>query len=45
MDISKNHKKTVKNGQTQTRETEEYKKARDAKPRAESKVKKLNLGQ
>ncbi|GJV19032.1 hypothetical protein Tco_1368052 [Tanacetum coccineum] len=30
----KNHKKTVKNGQTQTREMEEYKRAKDSKPKS-----------
>ncbi|GJV08353.1 hypothetical protein Tco_1346009 [Tanacetum coccineum] len=30
----KNHKKTVKNGQTRTRETEEYKRAKDSKPKS-----------
>ncbi|GJS36650.1 hypothetical protein Tco_0535032 [Tanacetum coccineum] len=29
----KNHKKTIKNGQTRTQETEEYKRAKDSKPK------------
>ncbi|GJZ12418.1 gag-pol polyprotein [Tanacetum coccineum] len=33
----KNHKKTVKNGQTRTRETEEYKRAKDSKPKLKEK--------
>ncbi|GJY24830.1 hypothetical protein Tco_0398488 [Tanacetum coccineum] len=33
-DISKNHKKTVKNKQTRTREMEEYKRAKDSKPKS-----------
>ncbi|GJU99646.1 hypothetical protein Tco_1328917 [Tanacetum coccineum] len=37
----KNHKKTVKNGQTRTRETEEYKRAKDSKPKS----KKVNFSQ
>ncbi|GKF28192.1 hypothetical protein Tco_0094534 [Tanacetum coccineum] len=40
----KNHKKIVKNGQTQTRETEEYKRAKDSKSKP-GKVKKSNPGQ
>ncbi|GJZ07837.1 retrovirus-related pol polyprotein from transposon TNT 1-94 [Tanacetum coccineum] len=32
----KNHKKTVKNGQSRTQETEEYKRAKDLKPKSTS---------
>ncbi|GJT46345.1 hypothetical protein Tco_0955060 [Tanacetum coccineum] len=34
----KNHKKTVKNGQTRTREMEEYKRAKDSKPKTSTNV-------
>ncbi|GJT14773.1 reverse transcriptase domain-containing protein [Tanacetum coccineum] len=37
----KNHKKTVKNGQTRKRETKEYKRAKDSKPKS----KKVNFSQ
>ncbi|GJY10212.1 hypothetical protein Tco_0378397 [Tanacetum coccineum] len=45
-DISKNHKKTVKNGQAQTRESVEYKvEARKVKPQSKSAKKSQKLAQ